>query len=60
MNVIALEMMMMSSLGGGGGGGGGRFMTYSSSLAVPPSVPQSPNYSGGIRSQSSVFVEQEK
>ena len=51
---------MMSSLGGGGGGGGGRFMTYSSSLAVPPSVPQSPNYSGGIRSQSSVFVEPEK
>ncbi|KAF3514919.1 hypothetical protein F2Q69_00001182 [Brassica cretica] len=52
-------MMMMSSLGVGGGGGGGRFMTYSSSLAVPPSVPQSPNYSGGIRSQSSVFVEPE-
>ncbi|CAN7006190.1 unnamed protein product [Brassica rapa subsp. trilocularis] len=54
-------MMMMTSLsgGGGGGGGGGRFMPYSSSLSVPPSVPQSPNYSGGIRSQSSVFVEQE-
>ncbi|CAH8377210.1 unnamed protein product [Eruca vesicaria subsp. sativa] len=52
-------MMMMSSLGGGGGGGG-RFMTYSSSLSVPPSAPQSPNYSGGIRSQSSVFIEQEK
>jgi len=62
---------MMSSLGGGGGGGGGsgggiggggggRFMTYSSSLSVPPSAPQSPNYSGGLRSQSSVFVEQEK
>lgn len=61
----------MSSLGGGGGGGGGsgggiggggggRFMTYSSSLSVPPSAPQSPNYSGGLRSQSSVFVEQEK
>jgi protein quaking len=27
---------------------------------VPPSAPQSPNYSGGLRSQSSVFVEQEK
>ncbi|KAG2255015.1 hypothetical protein Bca52824_074309 [Brassica carinata] len=55
-------MMMMTSLGGGGvdGGGGGRFMTYSSSLSVPPSAPHSPSYSGGIRSQSSVFVEQEK
>ena len=53
---------MMTSLGGGGvdGGGGGRFMTYSSSLSVPPSAPHSPSYSGGIRSQSSVFVEQEK
>ncbi|KAJ4907701.1 KH domain-containing protein [Raphanus sativus] len=51
-------MMMMTSLGGGGGGGGGRF---TSSLSVPPSVPQSPNYSGWIRSQSSsIFVEQEK
>ncbi|KAJ4875411.1 KH domain-containing protein [Raphanus sativus] len=58
-------MMMMTSLGGGGGGGvggggGGRFMTYSSSLSVPPSAPHSPSYSGGLRSQSSVFVEQEK
>ncbi|KAL0710172.1 hypothetical protein Bca4012_017150 [Brassica carinata] len=54
-------MMMMTSLGGGGGGGGGgRFMTYPSSLSVPPSAPQSPNYSGGLRSQSSLFAEQEK
>ncbi|KAH0859689.1 hypothetical protein HID58_087950 [Brassica napus] len=56
-------MMMMTSLGGGGGvggGGGGRFMTYSSSLSVPPSAPHSPSYSGGLRSQSSLFVEQEK
>lgn len=63
MNVVAFEMMMMTSLGGGGGvggGGGGRFMTYSSSLSVPPSAPHSPSYSGGLRSQSSVFVEQEK
>ncbi|CDY17395.1 BnaA10g10290D [Brassica napus] len=54
-------MMIMTSLGGGGGGGGGgRFMTYSSSLSVPPSAPQTPSYSGGLRSQSSLFVEQEK
>lgn len=50
---------MMTSLGGGGGGGGGG--RFTSSLSVPPSVPQSPNYSGWIRSQSSsIFVEQEK
>uniref|UniRef100_M4CF62 Uncharacterized protein n=2 Tax=Brassica campestris TaxID=3711 RepID=M4CF62_BRACM len=54
-------MMMMTSLGGGGGGGGGgRLMAYSSSLSVPPSAPHSPSYSGGLRSQSSMFVEQEK
>ncbi|KAF2530336.1 hypothetical protein F2Q70_00033128 [Brassica cretica] len=59
-------MMMMTSLGGGGGngndggGGGGRFMTYPPPLSVPPSAPQSPNFSGGLRSQSSFLVEQEK
>ncbi|KAH0871224.1 LOW QUALITY PROTEIN: hypothetical protein HID58_078246 [Brassica napus] len=51
-------MMMMTSLGGGGGGG--RFMTYPPPLSVPPSAPQSPNFSGGLRSQSSFLVEQEK
>ncbi|XP_056863175.1 KH domain-containing protein At4g26480 [Raphanus sativus] len=57
-------MMMMTSLGmdggGGGGGGGGRFMTYPPPLSVPPSAPQSPNFSGGLRSQPSFLVEQEK
>ncbi|KAL0891084.1 hypothetical protein Bca101_015067 [Brassica carinata] len=60
-------MMMMTSLGGGGGGmdggggggGGGRFMTYPPPLSVPPSAPQSPNFSGGLRSQPSFLVEQE-
>ncbi|KAG5407132.1 hypothetical protein IGI04_013251 [Brassica rapa subsp. trilocularis] len=59
---------MMTSLGGGGGGGGGggdgggggRFMTYPPPLSVPPSAPQSPNFSGGLRSQPSFLVEQEK
>ncbi|CAN8301745.1 unnamed protein product [Cochlearia groenlandica] len=52
----------MTSLGGGGGGGGGggRFMAYSSSFSVPPCAPQSPNLSGGFRSQTSLFVDQEK
>ncbi|KAH0902359.1 LOW QUALITY PROTEIN: hypothetical protein HID58_041862 [Brassica napus] len=64
-------MMMMTSLGGGGGGGGGgvgpvggggggRYMPYPPPLSVPPSAPQSPNFSGGIRSQPSFLVEQEK
>ncbi|VVB16178.1 unnamed protein product [Arabis nemorensis] len=36
-------------------------MSYSSSLSVSPSAPQSPNFSGGgLRSQSSIFFEQEK
>ncbi|CDY42731.1 BnaA03g48080D [Brassica napus] len=52
-------MMMMTSLGGDGGGGG-RFMTYPPPLSVPPSAPQSPNFSGGLRSQPSFLVEQEK
>ncbi|KAJ4867827.1 KH domain-containing protein [Raphanus sativus] len=51
---------MMTSLGMDGGGGG-RFMTYPPPLSVPPSAPQSPNFSGGLRSQPSSFlVEQEK
>ncbi|KAG5414037.1 hypothetical protein IGI04_001604 [Brassica rapa subsp. trilocularis] len=50
---------MMTSLGGGGGGGGGggvgpvgggggggRYMPYPPPLSVPPSAPQSPNFSG--------------
>ncbi|XP_020873642.1 KH domain-containing protein At4g26480 [Arabidopsis lyrata subsp. lyrata] len=54
-------MMMMTSLGGGGGsGGGGRFVPYPPPLSVPPSAPQSPNFSGGLRSQPSFLVEQEK
>ena len=63
----------MTSLGGGGGGGGGggvgpvgggggggRYMPYPPPLSVPPSAPQSPNFSGGLRSQPSFLVEQEK
>lgn len=56
-----MVMMMMTSLGGGGGsGGGGRFVPYPPPLSVPPSAPQSPNFSGGLRSQPSFLVEQEK
>ncbi|CAD5329128.1 unnamed protein product [Arabidopsis thaliana] len=37
-----------------------KFVTYPPPLSVPPSAPQSPNFSGGLRSQPSFLVEQEK